>query len=252
MKSHHKKHGSMNSAKKIIFGIYLVLAGLLLFAFNFDYFPQEHFHIVFSFPMLLMAFGFLNFFDRKSLYFGVIVFAVGLIAFIPKITGMHYDFWTIFWPLILIGLGLLIMLKRLFPKHKKDEEESCCFVYTKEKGEKGPGYIDEVNIFSGGDHRYTDEVFRGGSITNIFGGGEIDFTRSRLAEGKNYLDITCIFGGTTIIVPADWKISIQVNAILGAFEDKRYYIDLNNQAAADRELIITGTVVFGGGELKSR
>lgn len=250
MNSKIEKRKQISSAKKIAFGCLLMLAGLLLFAFNFNYFPQEHFHIVFSFPTLLMAFGFMNMFDRKSVFFGIIIFIIGVVAFIPKVTGIYYDFSMVFWPLVLIGFGLLILLKKLFPFHKKDD---CCFNHKyKYKENKGPGIIDDVNIFSGNDHRFTDSEFRGGSITNIFGGGEIDFSRSELAEGKNYLDITCIFGGTTIIVPANWKISIQVNAILGAFEDKRYYIDVNNQDSSANELIITGTVVFGGGELKSR
>ncbi len=253
--------------KKVAFGLMLLAAGLTLFGFNFGYFPQEHFHIVFSFPTLLIAIGVMNIFDRKSLFFGLILTIIGVMTLLPKIMDIHYDFSMLFWPLVLIGIGILVLTKKFFHrplrscKHKSrnsskanididDVNTFCGFDYK--VYEPGSGYIDEVNIFSGNEYRFIEPVFRGGTITNIFGGNEIDFTRTQLAEGKNVLDVTCVFGGTNIIVPSDWKVTIQVNAILGAFEDKRYFIDYDIEKQFDRELIITGSVIFGGGELKSR
>jgi predicted membrane protein len=64
------------------------------------------------------------------------------------------------------------------------------------------------------------------------------------------IEITCIFGGTTIIVPDNWNVILDVTPILGGFSDSR---KLRGDVIRDntRSLVIRGTVIFGGGEIKS-
>ena len=81
--------------------------------------------------------------------------------------------------------------------------------------------IDYVNIFSGAERQLITNNFQGGKITSIFGGGEVDLTRSSLAPGDNVIEITCIFGGTTIIIPENWNVILNVTPILGGFSDSR-------------------------------
>ena len=50
-------------------------------------------------------------------------------------------------------------------------------------------YIDYVNIFSGAERQLITDNFKGGKITSIFGGGEVDLTRSSLAPGDNAIEI---------------------------------------------------------------
>jgi predicted membrane protein len=252
--------------KKAVFGLMLLTAGILLFAFNFGYLPPEHYHIVFSIPTLFIAIGALNLFERRSLPFGIIITTIGVLTILPKILDVHYDFSMVFWPIILMAIGVLILtkkflhhpIKRVVSNNKKHHkrtgytDDTCIYGDYEYKPNKGAGYIDFTNIFSGNEYKFIEPIFRGGNITNIFGGNELDLTRTQLAEGKNVLDVTCVFGGANIIVPSDWKVTIQVNSILGAFEDKRYFIDYDIEKQFDRELIITGSVIFGGGELKSR
>ena len=71
-----------------------------------------------------------------------------------------------------------------------------------------------------------------------------------MALGGNIIDITCIFGGTTIIVPESWNVVIEVTPILGGFSDSR---KMRGDVIRDntRSLTIRGTVIFGGGEIKS-
>ncbi len=55
---------------------------------------------------------------------------------------------------------------------------------------------------------------------------------------------------STIIVPDDWNVKIEVVPVLGGFGDSR---KLNPGRTIDttRQLVIKGAVVFGGGEVKS-
>lgn len=63
------------------------------------------------------------------------------------------------------------------------------------------------------------------------------------------LDILTVFGGTTLYIPDDWTVKIDVVSILGGFSDSR-----TSQAGPPqeikKELIVRGTVILGGGEIK--
>ena len=92
--------------------------------------------------------------------------------------------------------------------------------------------------------------FRGGKITSIFGGSEIDLLDSELSSEINVIEVFYLFGGSAIKVPKDWVIINKVTAILGGFADKR---NVSTSAVADpkKTLILRGFVMFGGGEVSS-
>jgi predicted membrane protein len=111
------------------------------------------------------------------------------------------------------------------------------------------GFIHEENVFSGGKQRVMHQEFRGGHINCVFGGSEVDLTQATLAEGISELEVNTIFGGVTLIVPADWKIQLKMTSIMGGFADKRSYV--KESPDPSRMLIIKGSTIFGGGEIKS-
>jgi predicted membrane protein len=158
---------------------------------------------------------------------------------IPELFTDFFRSFNFFWPamFIVIGVVLLINSKRL----------GKTLNYT--SGSKAD-MIDYVNIFSGAERQLITNNFLGGKITSVFGGGEVDLTRSSLAPGDNVIEITCIFGGTTIIIPENWNVILNVTPILGGFTDSRR---IGSDVIKDttRSLTIQGTVIFGGGELKS-
>jgi len=55
-------------------------------------------------------------------------------------------------------------------------------------------------------------------------------------------------GGTKIIVPPNWEVRSEVTALFAGFEDKRQQPLTANP---DKVLIIDGTSIFGGIELKN-
>jgi len=231
-----------NQMKKLVTGLLVIAAGFVLLLLKTDIIDQSWWRVFFSWQMLLIAIGLINVASRESRFIGWVLMAVGGFFILPKIPvlGITYDFTGMFWPLLLILVGLLI----LFTGHFKAK-----FKIRDGKSIVEEGFIDEVNIFGGSKQRLTDEVFKGGKITNIFGGTELDLTQVELNEGKNVLDITCIFGGVSLIVPPTWKVKSQVTSILGGFADKRTIIRETDKTG--NELVITGATIFGGGEVKS-
>ena len=104
-----------------------------------------------------------------------------------------------------------------------------------------------MTVFGGGDRIINSQQFKGGKITHIFGGSKIDFTRGKLAPGKNHLEVVLIFGGTKLIVPESWDVRMEVTSVFGGFSDKR--VKSMVVSDTDRSLLITGVNVFGGGEI---
>jgi len=71
-----------------------------------------------------------------------------------------------------------------------------------------------------------------------------------MAEGNNVIDILALFGGTTIIIPKDWNVQINITPIFGGFSNKTAKLP-NLSIDYSRMLIIKGLCIFGGGEIKS-
>ena len=227
------------SNNRSIIGVILVLVGLFLVMRNTGIFPSFIDHVIFSWPMLLVTIGLIiTVGSSGGKTSGVIVMAVGAFFLIPEIFRETFDV-NMFWPSIFIIIGII-------------------FIFTKRKGwnsvsttpQTGDDYIDYVHVFSGGERQIVSDNFRGGKVTAVFGGSEIDLTKAKLVPGVSELELACVFGGTTIIVPDDWNVKIDVVPVLGGFGDSR---KLNPGRTIDttRQLIIKGAVVFGGGEVKS-
>ena len=233
-----QEHRHLHNNRPII-GVVLVLAGLFLVMRNTGFFPEFIDHVIFSWPMLLVVIGLVMTLGAAEKTSGVIVMAVGGFFLIPMIFRETFHAYNMFWPSIFIIVGVI-------------------FIATKRKGWNsvastgvvGDDFIDYVNVFSGGERQIVSENFRGGRISAVFGGMELDLTKAKLATGRNELEIACVFGGATLIVPDDWNISIEVTPVLGGFSDSRKLIP-GRTIDPTRQLVIKGAVVFGGGEIKS-
>jgi predicted membrane protein len=233
------EHHHLTTNRPII-GVILVLVGLFLVMRNTGVFPEFIDHVVFSWPMLLVAIGLVMTLGASEKTSGVIVMAVGGFFLIPMIFRETFHAYNMFWPSIFIIIGVTFIVTK-----RKGWGNSVA-----SKGITGDDYIDIVNVFSGGERQIVSENFKGGKISAVFGGTELDLTKAKLAPGRNELEIACVFGGATFIVPDDWNISIEVTPVLGGFNDSRKLIP-GRVVDPTRQLVIKGAVVFGGGEIKS-
>jgi predicted membrane protein len=244
MKTANENYPRQKRMKKGAFGVIVILAGLLLLAFNFDILSGDLRHIIFSWQMLLITIGLVSLFTSESRTPGLILVFIGGFFIIPEIFDFHISFIKLFWPTLLIGIGILILFRKGFIPQQWHSRR-----VMSESGRTDEGYLNETNIFSGSKHKIVHQVFKGGKVSNIFGGTEIDLTQATLGEGRNELVIDCIFGGVTVIVPSDWKVVLNISSILGGFSDKRSYI--KESIDPTRMLVIRGSAIFGGGEIKS-
>lgn len=246
--SHRRNIDSRN-----VVGLILVVLGGLLLLDSLDIINFNLARVIFSFPAFLIIVGIILIFNTCRKLLGSILLILGIFFMIPRIfPWVYYDSHLVF-PVLLIAFGVYIIFrKRTYRtreggyRHRTDEETA----HFKDYREINTDRVDDVAIFGGGHKVIVTDNFKGGNITNIFGGSEIDLKGSKLAPGTNVIDIVAVFGGSTIIVPSDWKILIDVLPVFGGFSNK-VRRDPNTVIDTEKTLLIKGFVLFGGGEIRS-
>jgi len=231
-----------NQNRTVGFAVLIIVAGVILLLNSLNLFPHDLSRIIVSWQMLLIGIGVVSLINSKEKVSGIILIAIGGIFLLAKISDLPVSVWSIFWPtlLIIIGVSLLYGHRNRMskPLHSVDELSS---------GEKSD-YLDEIAIFGGNEKQITSKNFRGGRITNIFGGSELNFTGAQLADGEHIIDVLYIFGGSSLVVPNDWDVQLDVVSIFGGFSDKRFK---KLDPDAKKRITIKGLVIFGGGDIKS-
>ncbi|MBN1598504.1 MAG: hypothetical protein JW894_09435 [Bacteroidales bacterium] len=226
--------------RRILIGFVILAVGVALLLSNFGLLNYEIKKYILRWEMILIVMGFIFLLSHDNKGPGIIMLAIGGAFYVKDFFDLQFNFWEIFWPGLLVLVGILIIFKRKF------EHPHC----EKKNIEDTDDIIDEVAVFGGGDRTIVSQNFMGGKILAVFGGSNFNLSRAKLAPGKNYIEVLAIFGGMKLIVPEDWKITIRTISIFGGFSDKHRIMPHDN-SSSENELIIKGFVIFGGGEIKS-
>lgn len=232
----YKKSGRAH----LLLGIVLMFLGLFLIADLADIVPWRMRDFLFTWQALLIFLGLIFLSNKENKGTGVVLIVVGSFFLLPRVIDVP-DYWRgLFWPAMLIVMGLVVIFG------SRRHGSATYFGGHKQKA-TGENWLDDVTIFGGGDRIISSQQFEGGKITHIFGGSKIDFSRAKLAPGRHYLELTLIFGGTKLIIPEAWDVKVEVTSVFGGFSDKRVRSIV--VADTDRSLVITGSSIFGGGEI---
>ena len=222
--------------KRVVFGLLVIATGVLWMMRNMGLIDDYIAGIIFHWPMLLLAIGFISLFGDSKI-FGIILMAVGGFYLASHIYEIPIEFKQVFWPALIIIAGIMILFKA-----------GHTFKSRIRKQARSNDLIDEVNVFGGGEIRVTSKQFQGGKMEVIFGGSNVILLDSELAEGDNILEVTAVFGGFKLIIPAHWNVKIESSNVFGGIVDKRI---VTGSVDMSRTLVIRGSAVFGGGEITS-
>lgn len=264
--------GKSNRNSTVYIGAFIIVAGVILFLRRIGL-PIPHW--LTSWEMILIGVGIIM--GLKSGFKDInwlIPIIIGAI-FISNDIFPGLRFSNLIWPLGLIAVGLIVLTKggKGFgrndftpnsdsPKTNDDYvsgfkkinegdtiENASGTSFAPMSSASGPDDILEcVAVFGGVKRTVVSKNFKGGEVVAVFGGAEVDLTHADI-QGVVKLEATNILGGTKLIVPPHWDVQSEMVAILGGVEDKRRIqpdlIDRN------KRLILTGTSLLGGLEVKS-
>jgi predicted membrane protein len=255
----NKFRGERREEGRMLAGLILVGVGAALLLRNTG-FPMPYW--LFSWPVILILVGIYsgvkhNF--RNSSW--MVMIAVGTFFLIDRIIpGLSLA--PYFWPVLIIALGVIFILR---PKKDKwldfsdGEKKNAGDIITPidwKQTKENSGFSTDRNdflkvdsVFSGVQRKVVSKNFQGGKVACVFGGTDIDLTQADI-NGKVEIKFDVVFGGAKIIVPPHWTIYNQIDGAFHGVDDKRKF---NGSAAMNPEkiMVLRGSVVFGGLEIKS-
>ena len=226
---------------KAVFGIIVVVLGIVLMMRTLDIVPYFRLHHLWPFILILIgiAIGIRNRFTNAGSW--VLIF-VGSINAIPRmeIWDGHYTN-ELIGPTALIVLGCYI----LFRSRKKK--------YLIERMNSITNNENMLNIdvtFGGRKEIVTSKDFKGGTISATFAGAEVNLMQADSTTQPMTLDVRVAFGGVELIVPSHWEIQNNITPAFGSVEDHRI-IRTPNSGEEKKVLALRGSCSFGSIEIKS-
>ena len=232
-RGHHSIPGILPALIVIGIGVLFLLNNLNIF----------YMHDIWRFwPVILIAAGLAKMVDSpysNGKATGGILVGIGAL-FLANTLGFLNLSWADFWPLVLIGAGLLMLWTRLAPPMMGTPEIPTG---------AHEGTLNEYAIFGGVDRKMTTDDFRGGHVSAMFGGVEVDLRRAGMRADSAVIDVSAMFGGVEFKVPQNWAVVPSVAAIFGGFSNKT--VQPSVDAPGVKRLFIKGSAVFGGVEVKN-
>jgi hypothetical protein len=233
-----------NRNGRVFAGLLVVGVGLifLLDRTGYYYFP----HWLISWKTMLIAIGLFVGFKHSFRNFSWLPLVVIGSIFLLGDIFPYTDISDYLWPMAIIAVGLFIIFrpgKKKFDWRDWDAKNNAI--------NASDDHLDSTVIFGAVKKNVISKNFRGGDITSIFGGTDVNLMQADV-DGKIVLDVTAIFGGTKLIVPPHWKIETKdIVAIFGGVEDKRPQLADASMVNEKKVLVLEGAVVFGGIDIKS-
>lgn len=220
-------------------GLIIVLIGVVLLLDRMGYVRAGN---VFDYwPLLLVAIGLGKVVSSRhsgGQVSGIIIATIGIVIFCQRQGYISLD-WSVIWPVILIVIGLSALAKAFMARADGLDPNSI-----------SQSVVSEWVVFGGSKMVNTSTDFRGGELLAVFGGYQLDLTRTQMAQDHAVLRLTAIFGGIEVVTPEDWMVVTKGVPIFGGFDDKT----LHPKPRPDKQqktLVVKGFAMFGGIEVKN-
>ncbi|MGM9513655.1 LiaI-LiaF-like domain-containing protein [Roseateles sp. DB2] len=212
-------------------GLTLVLAGGAFLLDNLHVLELRR--ILPFWPVLMVALGAARLLtaapgDRREQLIGGLLLGLGSLLLLRRLGWLHMD-WRDFWPLVLIGLGVMVM--------------------ARQPGQGGPfGHVNQdvhdrqldlKAVLSGQEVRVQSSDFTGGQVQAVLAGVELDLSQAGFQRAV--LEVSVVMAGLELRLPPDCRLRVTASSVLGQVEDKTQPL-----AAASRELELRGSLVLGG------
>lgn len=216
-----------NQHARTITGIGIIIVGFAALLGSLDVFRFDD--ILSSWwPLIVVAAGIIAFINNpRQILWPVLIIGLGILLQLRVLGVFYFNVWQLFWPVVIIAIGWTMLTKR--HSAATDTSENT----------------DNLSAILGGlETKNESKDYKGGSISAIMGGGVLDLRHATIKKEAT-LDIFTLMGGYEIKVPENWIVRSQVSPILGGVENKT----ISSTKKDAPTLIITGTALLGGVEI---
>lgn len=259
-----------NPKAQMVLGVMVVVIGLLFLVDNLGWIHLDFRRLLV--PTVLLLAGVLKLTHARSNsgnVIGVVLVCVGSIGILRGIGFLDFD-WRDIWPVLLIIAGIGIVYKASIASNggssgsgdwsgsdrsgsdgSRSDDSQASFQapghepFKAPRGGEGDEVINFVSVVGSSNRRVTSQNFRGGEVTAILGGADLDLRQASI-QGEAVLNVFSLAGGITIKVPVDWTVVMEGTAIIGGFEEKTA-----PPSAGGKRLVLRGYSILGGLEVRN-
>jgi hypothetical protein len=228
---------SRPAATRLVIGLLVIALGALFMLDNLGVIAAGQ--ILRWWPVLLLVYGGMRLTGagcRRGLLMGILCTVLGGLLTLREAVGLSIDPWAL-WPLLLIAWGGSLLAGSRRHRHAAGATP----VQDPDAG------LNTFVVWSGIEHKVTSPSFRGGEITAIMGGAEIDLRQARMPEGRAVVHVTILWGGVELFVPGDWMVSVEALPLMAGIEDS----SRAPSGEARGHLVVKGLVLMGGLEIRN-
>jgi predicted membrane protein len=190
-------------------------------------------------PALLIIYGGVKILQPDTSagrFWGAVVAFFGMALLADKLYIFDFRLWD-FWPLLLVALGAMMIWRT-----SASRTQVKLNILSAEKSSDESSVVTASAFLGGTKRNIHTRDFRGGELTAVMGGCEIDLRGAAITNSPAVIDVFTFWGGIEIKVPQNWTVSFEGTPILGGYDDKTF----RQAPATDQRLIVRGTIIMGG------
>jgi predicted membrane protein len=246
------------NAGRLALGLVVIAIGVLFTLDRLGYVDAGDFWEYW--PVLLIAIGVGRVVQPRGSQergFGVVLILFGSWFLLSNFDIIHYSFGDV-WPVLLVVLGIMMVWRAITgpffetPRRRLKEavaaaDGSAAVAGIATSGADTSSTVNSFALLGGVKRKVVSQDFRGGALTAILGGCELDLRHASISSGQAVIDTFALWGGIEIKVPQEWSVVVQGTPILGAFDDKTVRVG----GDGSKVLVIKGIALMGGVDIKN-
>lgn len=218
---------------QLVLGLLIVIVGVLFTLDNMGLAYAEDY--LRYWPVGLIAIGLVKLWQagkgRCGGFGGVIFVGIGTLLLLDSLDMVRISVNEI-WPMLLVFFGASMVWRGWYGRRAIAADSAAT--------------VSGIAILGGVKRGNNSRAFRGGDLTAIMGGCEIDLRQAAI-DGEAVIEVFAMWGGIEIRVPEDWTVNSRVVPLLGGMEDKTH----PPQGATTHRLVLRGFAIMGGIEVKN-
>ena len=250
----------LNLTPQLILGVFMIVFGVLLTLDRMELVDAAR--ALRFWPVALIALGGWIVLERghtRRSFSGYALMIVGSVLLLNSLGIARVRVWELFTPAIIVLVGARLVMHspgERWARHRLrmpfgGSADSASGRTTSD------GIVSMVSFLGSDQRTHNDRVFRGGEITSILSGTQLDLRQATIEPGSDtVINVYILLGGHELWVPPGWALVIEVTPILGAVEDKRLpsvrstVTDAAPNGVPPR-LVLRGIVLLGGLTIKN-
>jgi hypothetical protein len=231
----------------------LVLLGVL--------FILDNFHVIDAgslwdyWPLFLIGPGFARLIQPArpgQRIWGLILVARGTVFLLRNLDILWIPFHRV-WPFVLVVVGGYLIWQTMLPRGPGSTGDGGGPAGPR-PGQLGPANtiveLSEFALMGGGNRVVRSSDFRGGTVSVIAGGFDIDLREAAMTGDSATIDVFVLMGGAVFRVPKDWNVVMRATPLIGGSENKSRPVAPASEGPV-KTLFISGFILIGGLEVKN-